>query len=164
MELTQTGSLPAGFPLAKHINTVCNDHIDNLPEGFEGIFILEESYYQLQDRTNVLPHLFLFTMEPDGIMLDSYEMPKEYTKETFTIAGLKRLDFRELARSGKFTPFTYKKTGDTYTGHSVSMFTPVLQFTLTEQVCPEVLSVSEIFEVNGRRTFGYDIPIEYRRI
>lgn len=163
-ELSETGALPPGFPLAKHINTICNENIDHLPDDFEGIFILEESYYELEDRTNILPHLFLFTAEPEGIMLDSYEMPAGYTKETFCAKNLGRLDYRSLVRSGKFTPMYYKKSGDTYSGHSVSMFSPVLRFSLTEQLNPRVLSVSEIFEVNGRRTFGYDIPIEYRRI
>lgn len=163
-ELSRTGAMPAGFPLAKHINTVCNDHIENLPEDFEGYFMLEESYYVLEDRTNVLPHLFLFTVGAEGIVLDSYEIPEGYTKETFCIEKLGQLDYSQLKRSKAFTPITYKKSGDTYTGHSVSMFSPVLRFTLTEQVSPEVLSVSEIFEVNGRRTFGYDIPIEYRPI
>jgi len=27
-----------------------------------------------------------------------------------------------------------------------------------------VLEVSETFEVNGKRTFGYDLPLEYRRV
>ena len=162
-ELTRSGSLPADFPLARHVNTICNDHIENLPDDFQGYFILEESYYQLKDRTNIMPHLFLFTMEPEGIMLDSYEMPKGYTKETFCIEKLGRLDYSQLERSRAFTPVYYNKSGDTYTGHSVSMFSPTLRFTLTEQVSPDVLSVSEIFEANGRRTFGYDIPIEYRR-
>lgn len=163
-ELGRSGSMPAGFPFARHVNTVCNDRIGNLPEDFEGYFILEESYYDLDGHTNILPHLFLFTMEPEGIRLDSYEMPEGYTKETFCIKTLERLDYNRLKRSRAFTPLYYKKSGETYTGHSVSMFSPVLRFSLTETISPDVLSVSEIFEVNGRRTFGYDIPIEYRRV
>ena len=43
------------------------------------------------------------------------------------------------------------------------MFSPVLKFTLFERFSPEVLEVSETMEMNGRRTFGYDQPILYRR-
>ena len=48
------------YPYAKHINTVCNDKINGLPEDFKGIFLLEESYYTVNKHTNDMPHLFLF--------------------------------------------------------------------------------------------------------
>lgn len=121
--------------------------------------MLEESYYVLEDRTNVLPHLFLFTMGTDGIVLDSYEIPEGYNQRNLLHRKTGSTGLQPVEAGPKaFTPATYKKSGDTYTGHSVSMFSPVLRFTLTEQISPDVLSVSEIFEVNGRRTFGYDIP------
>ena len=44
------------------------------------------------------------------------------------------------------------------------MFTPVLKFTLFERFSPEALEVSEQMEMNGRRTFGYDEPILYKRV
>ena len=47
--------------------------------------------------------------------------------------------------------------------HSVSMFSPVLKFTLYERFSQESLEVAETMEVNGKRTFGYDVPIVYRR-
>lgn len=31
------------FPFAEHVNTVCNDKIDGLPENFQGFFMVEES-------------------------------------------------------------------------------------------------------------------------
>lgn len=43
------------------------------------------------------------------------------------------------------------------------MFTPVLKFKLYERFSNEVLEVSESMEKDGRRTFGYDLPLEYRR-
>ena len=51
------------FPLAHHVNTACNDKITGLPQDFDGVFVLEESYYTVGERTNASPHLFLFTME-----------------------------------------------------------------------------------------------------
>ena len=42
-------------------------------------------------------------------------------------------------------------------------FTPALKFTLFERFSSEMLEVSETMEMNGKRTFGYDVPILYRR-
>ena len=55
------------FPLAEHVNTACNEKILHLPEGFQGIFMVEESYYTVGKKTHASPHLFLFTQEPEGI-------------------------------------------------------------------------------------------------
>ena len=33
------------YPYAKHVNTVCNDKINNIPQDFNGKFVVEESYY-----------------------------------------------------------------------------------------------------------------------
>ena len=44
------------------------------------------------------------------------------------------------------------------------MFSPVLKFSLYEKFTENQLEVSESMEVNGKRTFGYDEPIIYKRI
>ena len=44
------------------------------------------------------------------------------------------------------------------------MFTPVMKFQLLERFSKECLEVSETMEVNGKRTFGYDEPICYKRV
>lgn len=157
-------SLPENFPYAKHINTICNNKIQNMPNDFEGIFILEESYYTINGRTNAMPHLFLFTEDNGKVTLTSYEMPEGYTKDTFTYKNIENIDFNSLKSSEKFTPAIYEYKNGVWEGGSVSNFTPVMKFTLFEKFSEEVLEVSEIIEVNGKRTFGYDIPLEYRRI
>ena len=43
------------------------------------------------------------------------------------------------------------------------MFTPVLKFTLHETFSADRLEVSESMEMNGKRTFGFDDPIIYKR-
>ena len=50
------------YPYAKHINTICNSKIANLPNGFEGVFMIEESYYSVQGTTRSSSHLFLFML------------------------------------------------------------------------------------------------------
>lgn len=151
------------FPFAKHINTPCNDKIKNLPDDFDGIFILEESYYTVNGRTNPMPHLFLFTMEDDKVKLTSYDMPKDYDKNTFTYENLKEIDYKELTKSEKFTPALYSYKDGVWEGGSESMFTPVLKFTLFERFKEGVLEVSETMEMNGKRTFGYDDAIIYKQ-
>lgn len=152
------------YPFAEHINTICNDKVINLPNDFDGIFLLEESYYTLNGKTNAMPHLFLITMTPVGIQLSSYEIPKQYDKDTFTYENVDTIDFSTLQQVKKFNPLIYKEENHTFHGKSESMFTPVLKFTIDETFSDEMLLVSEIFEVNGKRTFGFDNPIEYKRI
>lgn len=45
----------ASFPFARHVNTICNQKISGLPADFPGRFLLEESYYTVQGRTNASP-------------------------------------------------------------------------------------------------------------
>ena len=72
------------FPYAQHVNTVCNDKIKNIPNDLNGIFIVEESYYETDGRRHASPHLFLITDSNDGIMLSSYEIPEGEDKNTFS--------------------------------------------------------------------------------
>ena len=46
---------------AKHVNTVCNDKINNIPHDFNGKFVVEESYYETNGNRHASPHLFLIT-------------------------------------------------------------------------------------------------------
>lgn len=152
------------FPYARHINNVCNDKIKNLPHDFKGIFMLEESYYENNGKCNSSPHLFLFIEEAGNIKLISYDIPDGYNKETFKHENLDVINYSDLKVSEKFTPAIYSKEGETWQGGSISMFSPVLKFTLFERFSKECLEVSETIEVNGKRTFGYDDPIIYKRI
>lgn len=153
-----------GYPHARHVNTDCTGLITGLPQDFAGAFVLEESYYTQKGRTNPMPHLFLFTYEDGRVKLTSYEIPEGYTKETFQAANLSPIPASSLEVSEKFTPAWYQKEGDAWVGGSESWFTPVMKFTLWERFSPQVLEVTETIEVNGKRTFGYDLPLEYRRI
>ena len=152
-----------GFPYAQHVNTVCNDRINGLPEDFAGKFLIEESYYTVNGKTHGSPHLFLFTQDENGICLSSYEIPEGYDKGSFNHKDFQGADYKSLKRSEKFTPAVYTKKDGVWEGGSVSMFTPVLKFTLFERFSEECLEVSESMEVNGRKTFGYDEPIIYKR-
>ena len=68
------------YPYAEHVNTICNDKINNLPEDFKGKFVVEESYY---------------------------EIPKGEDKNTFSYDSMKNVDYSKLEKSEKFTPALY---------------------------------------------------------
>lgn len=152
------------FPYAEHVNTVCNNKVTNLPSDFKGVFMVEESYYTIGNKTHSSNHLFLFTEEADGVKLASYEIPEEYTKDMFTYENLSSVDYVGLKRSEKFTPALFVERDGVWEGGSMSMFSPVLKFTLFERFSKDCLEVTETMEVNGKRTFGYDDPIVYKRI
>ena len=101
-------------PKASHINGVCNHKIKNLPEDFKDYFVIEESYYEQGNRKNILPHLFLFTLNDDNkVVLESYELPKGVSQEEFRNDNEDLImDYNELAKSEKFTPMEIKKHSD----------------------------------------------------
>ena len=114
------------YPYAKHVNTVCNDKINNIPP--------------------------------------SYEIPEGEDKNTFSYDSMKNVDYSELKKSKKFTPALYHENDGIWEGGSTSQLSPVMTFKLWEKFSDSCLEVSEIIEVNGKRTFGYDDPIIYKRV
>ena len=161
MEMKEAGK---SFPYAQHINTVCNDKIKNIPDDFNGIFVVEESYYETDGKRHASPHLFLITDSNAGVILSSYEIPAGEDKNTFSYNSMKNVDYAELKKSEKFTPALYHEKSGIWEGGSISQFSPVMTFKLWEKFSDSCLEVSESMEVNGKRTFGYDEPIIYKRI
>ncbi|MDO5518787.1 MAG: hypothetical protein Q4F66_14620 [Clostridium sp.] len=155
-------------PKSKHINGICNDKIKNLPESFNGYFIIEESYYENGNFKNTLPHLFLFTLNEDNkVVLTSYEIPSDIKKEDFRNDNEDLvIDFNTLKKSEKFTPMTYNynQHSDEFTGESLSFFTPETKFLLKETVKNNTMYVSEVFYKNDKITFGFEDPIIYKKI
>lgn len=153
-------------PKAKHINGICNEKITNLPDNFDGYFVIEESYYEQGNFKNILPHLFLFTLnENNDVVLTSYEIPNNISKEEFRNDNENLImDYNELIVSSKFTPMVYKEENGVYEGKSVSHFNEATEFTLKEKVEDGKMYVSEVFRKNGKITFGFIDPIIYQKI
>ena len=78
--------------------------------------------------------------------------------------SMKNVDYSKLKKSEKFTPALYHENGGVWEGGSTSRFSPVMTFKLWEKFSNSCLEVSESMEVNGKRTFGYDAPIIYKRV
>lgn len=69
---------------AHHISIVYNDKIKSIPKDFKGYFVIEENYYDMGNLKNILPHLFSFKLNEEGnVVLESYELPKDISKEYF---------------------------------------------------------------------------------
>lgn len=153
-------------PSAKHINGICNDKIKNLPDGFNGYFVIEESYYENGNFKNSLPHLFLFTLdESNNVVLTSYEIPKNIEKEDFRNDNEKLIiNFEDLKISMKFNPMIYEESNGIFEGESISNFTPETEFTLKEKIEDDKIYVSEVFRKNGKITFGFVDPIVYEKV
>lgn len=156
----------SNLPKASHINRVCNKKMIHLPADFKGCFVIEESYYQMGERSNILPHLFLFTLNESGkVVLTSYELPEGIKKDEFKSSNEKLvIDYEQLKRSEKFSPMIYEETEEGFKGRSVSDFGNGLIFTLEETTGKDSLIVHEVFEKNGKRTFGFDEPIVYKKL
>lgn len=63
---------------------------------FNGKFVVEESYYEINGKRHASPHLFLITETEDGISLSSYEIPAGEDKNTFSYNSMKNVDYTEL--------------------------------------------------------------------
>ena len=52
------------YPYAEHVNTVCNDKINNLPEDFKGKFVVEERKPLIRGsfRLSVIWAIFFFVI------------------------------------------------------------------------------------------------------
>ena len=152
-------------PKAKHINGICNNKIKNLPENFNGYFVIEESYYEQGKFKNILPHLFLFTLnENNDVVLTSYDIPADISKADFRNDNDNLvIDYNELKVSSKFTPMVYKEINGVYEGYSVSNFSAETEFTLNERIEHGKMYVSEVFRKNGKITFGFVDPIIYEK-
>ena len=71
------------YPYAKHVNTVCNDKINNIPQDFNGKFVVEESYYETNGKRHASPHLFLITENEDGTYSPNYKESMEFLEMYF---------------------------------------------------------------------------------
>ena len=97
------------------------------------------------------------------MLLTSYDLPRGLDPKTLSYETMPELPFDQLYPSQKFTPALYRLQDGGWVGGSESMFSPVMKFTLFERFFPDRLEVSESMEREGKRVFGYDVPLIYKR-
>ena len=150
------------FPQARHCNHIVNDKINGLSYQNK-FYVLEESYYTMGGQTSAQPHLFCFAENEEGdIVLTSYNITKEYPKENMMYEKFE-LNAEDISLSEKFNPLTYTYKDGTFFGESESMLSPVLKFVLKEEISDEKLVIQESMWKNGKRIFGINQPIIYKR-
>lgn len=71
------------YPYAEHVNTVCNDKIKNLPEDFNGKFVVEESYYETNGKRHASPHISLLRRLRMGYFFPPMKFRRVKTKGHF---------------------------------------------------------------------------------
>ena len=110
-------------PYCRHVNTIINDRIFDLPKNFTGAFVLEESYYTQNGKVSAQPHLFLFNLnEENKIKLTSYEIPSSFPKEELRYDSPSlSFSYKDLIPSSKFTPMTYEEKDGAFIGSSISL-------------------------------------------
>lgn len=152
-------------PIARHIITPCNHMISNLPPAFQGVFVIEESYFDMGDRIIDKHYLFLYEeVDESNVRLTSFDLPKNIEPEKFVISIRSiPMDYRYLKISPRFTPLLLEKEGNGYYGKNVSNFGPGKTFKFSLRVSENGFEAKELLEVDGERYAGYDTPIIYRR-
>lgn len=153
-------------PAAKHIIGICNDKIKNLPQGFEGYFTIDETYYNHGDKETALHHLFLYNLNKDNdVVLISYELPNDVDFNDFVNANDKLvIDYSKLELSKKFAPITFEEKDGYFLAESETNFSPEVIFTAIEKIYDGKMYVTEIFRKNGVIVSGSEDPIIYDKI
>lgn len=157
--------MKSGFVKAYHRNTIINEKIENLPKDYKNVFMLEESYYLLNNQLRKLPHLFEFSLVNDEIKLDSYKLPDGYNNDNFNLENLKMLDYNNLQKSETFVPILYHQLADgSYEGSSISQLNPQTTLKIAEKFNQDYLEVEESMYRGDQKVFGFDEPIIYKRM
>jgi len=156
-------------PYAKHVTDVCDHKIINRPQGHEGIYILEESYYLYPDKTEMEIKPLLFYMRSDGIqkaLLQSVQIPERLDKAEVTNDNEELIfDFNELTfRPFGVAEYTLHENGAYFTVDHLADMGGGITFRLTEKLSDEGLEVMELVKKDGVKITPYDTPILYKRI
>jgi hypothetical protein len=155
-------------PLAIHVNRVANNKIKNLTANFNGIFIIEESYYLNEGKpVEIKPFLFLFQPKSNTeIQLTVYQLPEGIKKEEFRNDNQHlSIDFNTLKPSPSFkgAVYTWNAKAKTFSTNAPNGLGNGMRFTLIETFTSNQLSVMELLEKDGKRLTPYDTPIIYKR-
>lgn len=150
-------------PYAKHVTAICDYKIVNRPEGHEGQYVLEESYYTYPGKeTDIKP--LIFYLRSDGkskVFLESIKAPHldpaSITNDNQDLV----LDYEKLVASPfGVAEYTLQVT-DQFTVNHIGIVGPGMTFQLTETLSDGHLSVMEIIRKDGVKLTPYDTPIEY---
>jgi hypothetical protein len=157
-------------PYARHINRVFDKKIKNIPADFQGVFILQESYYINPNQSDTILKPHLFKIEPidnQTVKLYSMALPADLDKRKIRHNNPQlSFDFNDLQVSPTFSSgaiYTLRE-GTVFYAKTTIQLNAEMRFTLEEYLSKNLLSVMELSEKNGQRLTPYDTPILYDRV
>ncbi len=156
-------------PYAKHVTAVCDHKIINRPDGHEGMYVLEESYYKYPGKEEMELKPLFFYIRSDGdlkALLQSVQIPPHINKEDATndndelVFDWNELEFRnfgvaEYVWDEEIQGFKVDHEADMGGG---------ITFRLIETLNMEGLQVMELVHKDGVKITPYDTPLLYKRI
>ena len=155
-------------PLAVHVNRLANDKVKNIPNGLNGFFIIEESYYLVDGKPiDLKPYLFLFEEKTGGIVhLTSFQLTGLKKEEVRNDNLSLQFDFTQLQPSPTFkgADYTWNPSDKTFNTISPNDLGNGMKFTLTEKFTNKQLKVLEQVEKDGKLLTAWKTPIIYLRM
>lgn len=156
-------------PYAKHVTAVCDHKITNRPSGHEGVYLLEESYYQYPGKEEIELKPLLFYLRSDTIgkvLLESVQIPERFSKAEFTNDNeALEIDFNELVmRPFGVAEYTMHNGGEYFTVDHIADMGNGVSFRLTETLSDDGLVVMEMVKRDGVQLTTYDTPILYKNV
>ena len=153
-------------PYAKHVTDICNHKVINRPEGHEGIYVLEESYYTYPGKAMDIKPL-IFYLRSDGkskVFLESIKAPHLDPKTITNANDDLILDYNKL-EVGPFGAAEYTlQVTDQFTVNHIGDIGNGMTFQLIETLSDGHLSVMELVRQDGVKLTPYDTPIDYIKI
>jgi len=156
-------------PYAKHVTAICNHKIINIPEDYEGIYILEESYYIYPGKNETEIKPLFFYVRSDGkskAFLQSVQIPSHLQAEEVTNANENLVfDWNALEiRNFGIAEYIYIKEEECFKVDHKADLGDGVTFRLIETLSIKGLEVMELVHKNGVKLTPYDTPIQYKRI
>ena len=153
-------------PYAKHVTRVCDHRVKHRPEGHEGMYVLEESYYVYPGQEAQIKPLFFYLREQeDTVLLQSLVVPERWDhKEVVNSNESLSFEFEELVINERFGTAEYVMVEDIFfTVNHPCDFGGGITFRLVETLHRDGLSVMEITKKDGVIITPYDTPLEYKK-
>ena len=154
-------------PLAIHVNRLATHKVKNVPQGLNGFFIIEESYYLVEGKPiDLKPYLFLFEERVGGIIhLTTYQLNAWKKEEIRNDNNTLSFDYTQLVSSSTFkgADYTWDPKDKTFNTISPNDLGNGMKFTLTEKFTNKQLSVLEQVERDGKLITSWNTPIIYIR-
>ena len=133
--------------------------LDNFVDMMTGHFNNKEQFDKLKKEGKAYPYAEHINIICNEKILN---LPKDFNGKFVVEESYYETNGKRHASPHLFL-ITEKEDG-IWEGGSISQFSPIMTFKLWEKFSDSCLEVSESMEVNGKKTFGYDEPIIYKRV